>query len=410
MAGRNTDVLLPFLICEIAWIFSYKELQAMRQVCKDWREGFDASFQPTVITLSCHELPTLEQVKRHFPHVSKLRLNDSWQPPLDTLRHEVFATYRDCETLHFEVKLHRQPGQYLYGLPIRKLHLGQVESLGSSSTSTYGGCLEGDIDDASLQHIVSLQWLETLSLATTQVTDSGLTVLAELQQLTRLDLYSCTGLSCACLAHLRSSALVDLSLFRYDTDMYGTPGSHHLCNLTQLKRLDMGEWCAPSDLLYVAGLTNLTSLILNHNRLDDVDVAQLAPLQQLHELQLYWNDLKDACVQHFSRMPLTRLDLGINNVTDACLDILQRLPLVDLSLKSNMITDLGLAVLATMSSLTALNVEECDDLTDAGLLQLVRLPLKHLTVTGTPLLGEQLSEALGAGCTVDVYPPLDWDG
>ena len=133
-----------------------------------------------------------------------------------------------------------------------------------------------------------------------------------------------------------------------------------LASLPHLETLSLTE--APYDpdwLRHLAAHSNLQSLTLNHGSLSDANIAALATLPKLKQLNIS-GPITDQSLQHIAQHTnLTHLTLADTNITDA-----------------------GLLHLAQLKRLTHLTIWE-SPVEGPGLQHLTSLPLTHLTLYNT---------------------------
>lgn len=166
-----------------------------------------------------------------------------------------------------------------------------------------------------------------------------------------------------------------------------------LSRLTRLKRLNLDYSADATEIVWLAGLRNLTHLSLACDPVDDAHMKYLAGLTRLEYLGLGMTRITDAGLEQLSGMSrLESLDLGSTRITDAGLVYLEgmtRLKVLDLTN-----TATGDAGLSHLRGLT--NLEESrlwgTDVTDAGLVyvkglrNLRELDLSHTLITDAGLM------------------------
>ena len=157
-----------------------------------------------------------------------------------------------------------------------------------------------------------------------------------------------------------------------------------LAGLTQLTSLDLSG-LSISDVSPLAGLTNLTTLKLSRNSI--MDISPLVRLTQLRELHLFYNTISD--VSPLAGLEnLEKLQLGNNSITDIS-PLAGLKNLISLTLWSNPITDIsplaGLTKLIELH-LTTTSVSDISPL--AGLKNLNQLHLSNNLISDiSPLSG-----------------------
>ena len=270
--------------------------------------------------------------------------------------------------------------------------------------------------------------LEVLKLDGRNVTDPGFTRVANLKELSLLEMPDVCITDLAPVADLVQLDLLVLAPARAtpisSVFVPGGPLSlEPLRRLTQLTQLILGPTrIEDRDLAVVAGLPKLANFqvgargiteaglgLLAESRsltcigLADTSIADIRPLSpRLHAistLRMENSHLTDAGIEPLSRgIPLTDLNIAGSRVTDAGLDHLASLTsLGRLRLDRSAITDAGLARLKTLKSLEILSLIETE-LTDDSVETLAGLPsLKSLDIDRSgfsPAGIERLKQAL----------------
>lgn len=75
--------------------------------------------------------------------------------------------------------------------------------------------------------------------------------------------------------------------------------------------------------------------------------------------------ISDNGLENLQELSLTSLDLGGLEITDEGLKFLFSMPLTTLSIAGSLITDLGLDSLRSLTSLTSLNIDWCNGISQA---------------------------------------------
>ncbi|MBI5094302.1 MAG: hypothetical protein HZB26_17910 [Candidatus Hydrogenedentes bacterium] len=123
-----------------------------------------------------------------------------------------------------------------------------------------------------------------------------------------------------------------------------------------------------ADMVYVARLTGLRELYLDHSFVGDAGAAHLASLSSLDTVSLVDTEVTDAGVWSLSVLPgLRRIDLSETAITDQALTYLAGMPsLEEITLDRTAVTDAGVAKLAALPNLRRLSLN-FTAVTDAGL-------------------------------------------
>ncbi len=240
---------------------------------------------------------------------------------------------------------------------------GVLNSL-PAPTSAFGLTLSvfNDIADAGLKEVAQLQQLTSLDLRFCElITDEGLKELTQLHQLTSLalgDLLKCKITDAGLKEVVKIQQLTLLNLPSQITDA----GLKEMVKLRQLNSIHVGGYSSKitdEGLKEVTQLQKLTYLNLNQcGPITDAGLKDVAQLQMLTSLGLGW------CKQ------IT--DAGLREVAK-----LQQLTILELS--GTRITEAGLKEVAKLQLLTKLGLFDCKQITDAGLKELSGLKLKSLS-------------------------------
>ena len=178
-----------------------------------------------------------------------------------------------------------------------------------------------------------------------------------------------------------------------------------LAGLTQLTYLRLGYNRSLQDISPLVGLTQLTSLYLSSNNISDV--SPLARLTQLTSLYLSGNNISDVSPLK-GLTQLTRLDLGYNRQIQDVSPLKGLTQLTELYLYTNAISDVS--PLAGLTQLTRLNLQNnrISDISPlAGLTQLIWLYLSGNNISDvSPLKGltQLIQLSLNNNSVSDVSP------
>ena len=266
---------------------------------------------------------------------------------------------------------------------------GVLNSL-PAPTSAFGLTLSvfNDIADAGLKEVAQLQQLTSLDLRFCElITDEGLKELTQLHQLTSLalgDLLKCKITDAGLKEVVKIQQLTLLNLPSQITDA----GLKEMVKLRQLNSIHVGGYSSKitdAGLKDVAQLQMLTSLGLGWcKQITDAGLREVAKLQQLTILELSGTRITEAGLKEVAKLQLlTKLGLfDCKQITDAGLKELSGLKLKSLSTPDQVRTDLGLKhYLAAISPPSYLNLSRWK-ITDVGLKEVAKL--QQLTSLNLP--------------------------
>jgi len=320
-------------------------------------------------------------------------------------------------------KLVEVGGKVEYG---RKHEIISIDFEPCAEEWIYGGQIQVvAVNDKVLEQLKPFTNLQSINIARTRATDSGIASLAELPLLRRIDL-SYTTMGDKGLAHLTKLHRLE------ELILDGTPVSDNglalLKDMTRLRVLSLrGTSISNLGLANIQGLVNLEILRLGHEpdnaprfRRRQVssgidDLKSLRRMGKMRELTLDGHLIPNETLVHLQGMSeLHHLDLSRTNVSDNGLDRLKKLPkleilalnhvstislagwhivsgmphLRELSLTNASIGDNGLKMLCNLTSLEKLVLDTYlgDDeprITDAGLEHVGKLSrLRELNLNG----------------------------
>ena len=238
-----------------------------------------------------------------------------------------------------------------------------------------------NLTGSGLKHLAGLTHLTRLILVNTKVTDSSMKPIGELKQLLELEL-QLTPIGDAGLSHLENlTKLRTLSL-------YGTrvtdSGMAAVGRLIALENLNLGQTgITDAGLKQLAGLAKLESLTPFHTRgVGDEGMKIVGKMRRLTVLDLCGTQVTDEGVKELSACNrLTSLRLAGAKVTDLGVTSLEKLSLQSLDLSKTGVGDEGMKSVAKHLGLTNLNLQSADKMTDAGVKELAGLlDLQYLTL------------------------------
>lgn len=207
------------------------------------------------------------------------------------------------------------------------------------------------------------------------VTDSDMTALARMPDLTQLDL-SLTRISDRGLQQLKSLAnLADVNL--YYAELITDQGLSVVKSWTHLRRVSLrGTKATDSTLQFLSAIPSLESLDVGFAQVTDIGLNNLSTLFNLKELAIGGNKLTDNGLLALRQMPgLTSLDLSGSqrtdsglwsiSITESGLDTVSTLvELRHLRLNGTAISSRGLEKLKALGKLERLDLQACSRITD----------------------------------------------
>ena len=258
------------------------------------------------------------------------------------------------------------------------------------------------VTDDEMAIIGSFTDLEFLQLDGSEVTDQGFAHVANLKKLTILDIPGVRITDLAPVADLVQLDLLILAPARA-TPARSVPGPGGPSSLEPLRRL-----------------TKVTQLILGDTRIEDRDLAVVAGLPKLNNLQMGASGITEAGLARLAeskslgclgladtsvadlrplapRLPaISTLWMENSHLTDAGIEpLLRGNRLTDLTITGSRMTDAGLDHLASLTSLWRLRLDR-SAITDAGLARLKSLKsLKILSLTETKLTDSSVETLAG---------------
>jgi Leucine-rich repeat (LRR) protein len=227
--------------------------------------------------------------------------------------------------------------------------IGIVQSLRDTCPTLTDLDLAGcKITDQLVLPLSNFSCLSSLNLAGSRITDVAGPYLASLSSLTYLDLSECkvTNDITPYLTSITSLASLNLSRSRI-TNAFAP----HLASLTSLTSLNLAFCGHLTDdaIRDLTTLSSLTSMVLTYCRITDAVAPHLAALSSLNSLNLSWTAITDAVSPYLADLSfLTDLDLSLCGITDT-----------------------SISHLASLSSLKKLNLNWCENITEAGIRELV---------------------------------------
>jgi internalin A len=239
--------------------------------------------------------------------------------------------------------------------------------------------------------------ISSVDLRASWVTDSDLSDLATLPDLTRLDL-SLTRITDRGLRLLKGAPRIE-ELNLYYAELVTDAGLSAVKGWKHLKRLNLrGAKVTDAALQHLSAVTSLEALDAGYALITDVGLDALASLPNLRQLAIGGNKLTDAGLQPLRQMQgLEQLDLAGSqrtdsglwsvSLTEAGLDAIATLKnLRHLRLNGTLVSAAGLEKLRALTKLEQLDLERCRRVGDDIVVLLAAFrALKRLDVTGTAI-------------------------
>ena len=258
------------------------------------------------------------------------------------------------------------------------------------------------VTDDEMAIIGGLTDLEILQLDGSNITDQGFAHVANLKKLTLLDVPGVRITNLAPVADLVQLNLLVLAPARAtparSVPSPGGPSSlGPLRRLTKLTQLTLGTTqIEDRELAVVAGLPKLNNLQIGARGITEAGLARLAESRSLTCLGLTDTSIADLRPLSPRLHAISTLWMENSHLTDAGIEPLPwGLRLVDLTIAGSRMTDAGLDHLASLTSLWRLRLDR-SAITDAGLARLKSLKsLENLSLTETELTDSSVETLAG---------------
>ena len=261
---------------------------------------------------------------------------------------------------------------------------------------------EAAVTDDEMAIIGGFAELEVLQMDGRNVTDRGFAQVAKLKELSLLEM---PGVRITDLAPVADLVQLDLLVFApaRATPARSVPGPGGpsslgpLRRLTQLTQLILGPTrIEDRDLAVVAGLPKLYNLQIGARGITEAGLARLAESRSLTCLGLADTSITDMRPLSPRLHAISTLWMENSHLTDAGIEPLSRgIRLTDLTITGSSMTDAGLDHLASLTSLWRLRLDR-SAITDAGLAHLKSLkPLETLSLTETELTDSSVETLAG---------------
>ena len=258
------------------------------------------------------------------------------------------------------------------------------------------------VTDDEMAIIGSFTDLEFLQLDGSNVTDQGFAHVANLKKLTILDMPGVRITDLAPVADLVQLDLLVLARGRAtaarSVPVPGGPSSlEPLRRLTKVTQLILGDTqIEDQELAVVAGLPKLNNLQMGARGITEAGLARLAESKSLGCLGLADTSIADLRPLSPRLHAISTLWMENSHLTDAGIELLSReIRLTDLTISGSRVTDAGLDHLASLTSLWRLRLDR-SAITDAGLARLKSLKsLETLSLTETMLTDSAVETLAG---------------
>jgi hypothetical protein len=232
------------------------------------------------------------------------------------------------------------------------------------------------LTDDALVHLVGLESLEQLLLLYAPFTDAGMTHVAKLKSLRALDLRGCLQTGDGGLEQIKNLPnLVDLKI---RSNGVTDAGLAHLAGMKlRVFEIEDANQITDAGLKNFAGMTDLTKVNFMRVRIGDSGLENFTNCKKLKDVRLRGTSIDGSGLKalHGSKGTLTYLDISETAFGSAAMDNLVPLTnLETLDMWFATIEDADLAKLAGMTKLKNLTLEQCRNLTNAGVEQIAKLP------------------------------------
>ncbi|MGN6133952.1 MAG: leucine-rich repeat domain-containing protein [Aureliella sp.] len=255
---------------------------------------------------------------------------------------------------------------------LKTLEAGGAElQRGPSGAVSQVAFRESPLTDALAGALASLEQLQTLTIAQSEMTAAGWQHISQLKQLRQLDLRECSLGNEDFAAAI--SGLSELQVLRMSGKNGATTvddtGIVALKACPKLKVL-AGDylWISEVGLAELSSLKELRELYLANTLVDDAALARIAAMPSIKKLRIAKTGIGREGLEHLTTLSLEELDLSecININDDALEPVGKLVSLKKLNLWRDAIGDAGVAHLAGLKNLEWLNIDNTQ-LTDEGL-------------------------------------------
>ncbi|MFK7766315.1 MAG: redoxin domain-containing protein [Mariniblastus sp.] len=268
-------------------------------------------------------------------------------------------------------------------------HLAGFTNLEFLRLSVYGFADKGfGITDKSMTVIQRFEKLRVLSLRDNPITDAGLVALSNCEDLETLGLAGSNVDGSGLENLMMLPKLESLSFGAYEK---GAPINDEsmklIVQLERLRHLDLsGTAITDAGLKHIRRLKNLETLTLDYTNVTENGLANLEGLTKLKKLRFYMKQgkLGDAAAIYLGNLPsLEKITAHFNLTTEGIrsLSKLTKLKSFDFS---GGLTDEALVEVGKMKGMESLSIQNCEDVTDAGIAHLASLTnLERFSIRST---------------------------
>lgn len=252
-----------------------------------------------------------------------------------------------------------------------------------------------NITDVGLSHLANDVQLRGLNLHQCEkITDGGLMHLAGAKNLESLNLHWVELITDEGMKHL--SGLKQLKHLDLDWTEITNKGLAHLAGLTNLERLCLPSSITDEGMVHLAGMTKLVELDAGCYDLTDEGLAVLANMPHMKTLRLGFAKIEGPGLVHVAHMTdMRQLDLDDNQITDDAARHLERMTKLERLVLPGGIGDAGFAAFADMTELAKLQFGRLPEFTGSGLDHLKRSKLTELNLSEVEGLTDEGMAGIG---------------
>ncbi len=265
---------------------------------------------------------------------------------------------------------------------------------------------ESRVTDDQLREVLPLRGVRTLTdlwfKDCRNITDAGIKELVSFRTMSNLTIQDCPQITSKSLTSFKNHQGLTCLYFAQSEQHQGIrltdDGMKDIAELKNLTRLQIfgDHQITDKGIVELKELKNLEFLELGETRISGRGLSALQALPKLTNLYLYdGEEISDAAVKELGELNnLKCLHLNETSITDVGLREIGRMTaLVELNINGNQITDAGLKELQNLKNLRILDIRNIEEITDAGLKELAELKtLEQLSVSGCEVTDEGCDE------------------